>query len=64
MYVKNIKWLNEKIETLEKWKDEHKHTKQMEEEIKMLKSILYEYQYYHEKSVELSWTKNPDRMGK
>lgn len=28
MYVKNIKWLNEKIETLEKWKDERKHTKQ------------------------------------
>lgn len=45
MYVKNIKWFNEKIETLEKWKDEHKHTKQMEEEIKMLSLLLEEKEY-------------------
>lgn len=45
MYVKNIKWLNEKIETLEKWKDERKHTKQMEEEIKMLSLLLEGKEY-------------------
>lgn len=63
MFDEQIKWLENKVSTLEKWKDKHPHTKEMKEEIRMLKNIIQGYKRCHSKAEELSWSKYPDRMG-
>lgn len=63
MNDENIEWLENKISTLETWKNTHPHTKEMENEIRMLKNILYAYKHYKKESSELSWIQNPDQMG-
>lgn len=57
-HSENVKWMEDKIAEFQN--SEKESGKQ---DAKILGNILYTYKYNYEKANELSWVKNPDRMG-